>query len=616
MKDGLHPEENEDTIACNAPQPEVVSVTADLRILATTDIHMQLLGHDYVRDASVGHAGLAGLATLIKTARAEATAQQMPCLLADNGDILQGSALGDALAQVPVTRRHPIVAGFERMRYDAIGVGNHDLDHGLPYLQQVAALSKAPFLSSNLVVSGRSAIKASLIVPCPLGNEAEASLNVGFLSILPTQTGIWNKPMLDGRAHIACPFHALSDAIPRLRAEGADIVILLAHMGMESANTEDDVRVLTTLPGVDVVIAGHTHKRLPGQDHAGFINVDSKKGALGPCPAAMPGFNASDLAVLDLNLAREPDGAWHVSEYDIHLRQNTATVPADPEISALFAPAHQKTRAALAEPVGQTTHTLHNFFSLAVPTPTCALTAAAKSRVVAAGLLGTPEAKLPLLVAVPAHTAGGRSGPDHFLNIPSGTIYRRALAGLSPYGNAINAVRITGSELRAWLEHKVAIYTQLGPDDPTQPLLQADRPTFHFDTIYGLRYGVDPTKPMGARITALTYKGDPVGRDQRFVLATNQFRVAGGGGGAQFGPDKIVFCSKVTLTDALLALLRSTDRAYPFDTAPWYFDCAAPVKAILQTSPLAVQYLADIAHLSPKILPTDQQGFTPLRLTL
>lgn len=616
MKDGPNPVEFEDTTACVDPHSEVTQVTADLRILATTDIHMQLLGHDYVRDIPVGHAGFAGLATLIKTARAEAAQLETPCLLADNGDILQGSALGELLARMPVTKAHPIVAGLDRMRYDAIGVGNHDIDHGLPYLQQIAAVSQAPFLSSNLVVTAGSAIRASTIVRCRLGPHTKASLNIGFLSVLPAQTGIWNKPMLDGLAHIIPPQQALSKAIPQVRAQGADIIILLAHMGIEDAQTDDDVRALTKLKGVDAMIAGHTHRRLPGQDHAGIYDVDINKGALGPYPAAMPGFNASDLAVLDLRLVRDGDGVWQITEYDVQLRENTDQIPADPEVSALFAPAHQRTRADLAAPVGHSVDPLHNFFSLAAPTPTCALTAAAKARIVAAGLCGTPEADLPLLVAVPAHTAGGRGGPDHFLNIPPGKVYRRALAGLSPYGNRICALRITGDELRDWLEHKVSIYTQLQPGSADQPLLRADHPTFHFDTVFGLRYGVDLTQPRGARITELTCEGACVAGDQRLILATNQFRAAGGGGGAQFDAGQIIFGSDVTLTDALLALLRSTDRAYPFDTTPWYFDCAEPVQAVLQTSPQALQYLDDIAHLSPKVLPTDTKGFMPLRLTL
>lgn len=616
MKDGTDPHEGTSSDTRSRPAQGPGQPTAVLRILATTDIHMQLTGHDYVRDQSVGHSGLAGLASLIKAAREEAAVQQIPCLLVDNGDMLQGSAIGDALAETPVTKDHPLLASLDAMKYDCVGVGNHDLDHGMPYLQRLAALAPAPFISTNLEWEGDSAVCTAALVKRPCTNGTPAELTIGFLSVLPLDTGIWNKPMLEGNAKIKPAREALADAIPRLRDQGADIVILLAHMGIEEDDTAVDARTLAALPGVDAIITGHTHRRLPGLDHAGLSNVDINKGSLGPCPAVMPGFNASDLAVLDLGLTQTKDGKWQVADHKVTLRSNSSDVPPEDKVAQIVAPAHQSTLAALAEPVGKSAAPLHNFFSLAMPTPTCALTASAKHLIVGSELRDTPYASLPLLSAASAHTAGGRGGPDHFINISPGTIYRRALAGLSPYSNAITALHITGAELRAWLEHTVGIYNQLRPDKSMQPLLREKRPTFHFDTIYGVHYGVDPMRPTGKRITSLSYCGTPVKENHEFILATNKFRAAGGGGGQQFSADRIVFQSEISLADGLLATLKSKERAYPSDSTPWYFDCSKPARAVLKTSSQAVRYLEDIAHLAPVPMMKDMHGFMPLRLTL
>ncbi|MFC6582894.1 hypothetical protein [Sulfitobacter aestuariivivens] len=120
------------------------TITAQVRLLATTDIHLQLMGYNYIADRPTPRHGLAGLATLINTARAEAQKENQLCMLLDNGDLLQGCAMGDWLARRPVAADHPAIAAMNALNYDAIGIGNHDLDFGLDYLRRVARQMHAP----------------------------------------------------------------------------------------------------------------------------------------------------------------------------------------------------------------------------------------------------------------------------------------------------------------------------------------------------------------------------------------------------------------------------------------------------------------------------------------
>ena len=604
----------------NAPEErhDGDSRTAVLRILATTDLHAQMLGFDYVNDRAGPHAGFAGLAALIASARTEAAARGMGCLLLDNGDLLQGAPIDRTLAQQEVDAAHPVVKALTHLRYDAVGLGNHDLDHGMPYLQAIAGRLPCPVVCSNLRFSGQTAIRRSALLPC--ADETGTALRIGIVSALPAKTALWNQADLSGVARLDPIAESVRQATAEVRGAGADIVILLAHLGLEGVPGQDcpgeDARPLAAIPGVDAVILGHTHRRLPGRDHAGLDNVDTDTGRLGAKPSVMAGHDGSDLAVLDLHLEHDPDGGWRVADHTTTLRGNGPDIAPDPVIERLFRPAHDRTRAALARPCGRTERHLHNYFSLAAPTATCALVANAKALAVRNALAGTDEAHLPILAAAAAHTAGGRNGPGHYLHMRPGLLFRRHLAGLSPYGNAIWGLRVTGAELRRWLENAAGVYTRLQPGALRHPLLQNARPSFDHDTIYGLSYSIDPTRPAGSRIVDIRMEGEPLADDRPLILATTSFRAAGGGGGARFGEDKVICRSTQDMTSALCDVLSGGDPIYPLDSRPWRFACPPGVSAILNTAPEALDHLQDIAHLSPVPEGIDPRGFARLRLTL
>lgn len=599
-------------------------VTVDLRILATTDIHMQFLGYDYARDRPLEHAGLAGLASMIKAARQEAHDSGMACMLLDNGDLLQGTALENTMLGTPVTPDHPLVASLNHIAYDAYGVGNHDLDHGLAYLKAVAAHLNAPVISSNLRLQEPGAVCTSAVISLPAVNDTDGGLHnlkIGLVSALPEKTAQWNARELAGEGTIDPIVASSEQAVEEVRRQGADIVVLLAHLGVENPThtggiSDDDARALADITGVDAIILGHTHRRLPGLDHAGFARVDIQNGALGRRPSAMAGFDASDLATIDLRLGRGPSDRWEVYKHNTGLRPNSSKVPPDPTILRLCRPAHQATRDALSRCCGNIVRPLHNFFSLAKPTSTCALMANAKWHAIQQGLIGLPEAELPLLASAAAHTSGGRGGPGHFLHVPAGPILGRHMAALSPYANSIWALRVSGQDLLDWLENAASVYTQLRHDKPDQRLVQESRPPFDFDTIYGLDYLIDPTQPEGARLRNVTYAGQPIAPDQMFVLATNNFRAAGGGGGKAFTEDQVLQRSTMPVTTAMAHVLAMDVPPFALDAQPWQFAPSLGVKAVLSCAPDSAIHLNEIAHLSPRLAGSDAAGFTRVNLTL
>lgn len=582
---------------------------------------MQLQGWDYVKDTPIDHSGLASLATLIKAARAEARAAGHASILLDNGDLFQGGPLGAALADMGDMTDHPLIKSLHALQYDAVGLGNHDLDYGLDYVRAYSAQLQMPLISTNLEIADAPEVSRGTIltVETPGDNGAgTAPLRIGVLSALPENTAIWNAHILDGKARVLPAASSVTAHARELRKQGAHIIILLAHMGIHTGQT-DSALALAEQTGVDAIITGHTHRRFPGHDHTATPGVNTKSGLLGSCPAVpavMPGHNGSDLAMLDLDLAQDQAGTWQRVSHHSRLVRNDSNVLAAPEILSFCADHHTDLRRRLAKPVGTVSQTLHTYFALARPGPVSEILARAKIDMIRDALAGTPDAAFPLLATTSAHTSGGIEGPGHYLCIPPGQVLRRHLAGLAPYTNEIWALRLNGATLRRWLENAAQIYTHLAADVAHQPLTDPAVPAFNFDTIHGLTYIIDPSQPIGSRIVSLCHAGSPLSDEQVFTLATNQFRASGGGGLLARSEAEVIYRSDRPLLDAMADVLETSPSALWGTQPPWRLKSETPLQAMLETAPDALPHLHEIADLAPQYLEQTAEGFARIQITL
>ena len=586
------------------PKP-VCEIT--IRVLATTDLHMHLLGSDGPEKPPAPTGGLAGIASLIETARAEAEAAGAPCLLFDNGDTLQGTPLAETLAEAPVTPDHALVQSFNALKYDACGLGNHDLDFGLPYLFDVARHLSMPVIASNLEANGpsplvnRHMLEVPLRQPLPGGGE---NLRIGIFSVLPETTAMWNADALEDRARVVPVLAAAERAAGVLRREGADLIIALAHMGPDRGDKPSPLKDLTC---ADAIIAGHTHLRCASE--AGVPSDTTP-----PRPMVMPGFAGSDLGVLDLQLRVGETGTVELVAHESALRRNGPGAPQSPRIQAICATAIRDTARKLEEPVAHLDHGLHSYFALARPTGTTALIARAQERAVRLALAGTPHAELPVVSVAADPCTGGRGGPWDYVHIRPGIVRRRDLAALCPYRNQVWAVRTTGAELRRMMNHTARIFTQLSLQAPDQPINDPAYPGFEFDTFYGLTCTIDPTRPSD-RVQEVRWNGSPLRDDAPFVLATNQFRAAGGGGRHPARAENILLRNVALVREAVEETLNTEGYDPARYPTPWRFACPVPIRACLHTSPDAGRYLSD--ELSGAIFEGEtQSGFAKVRLSL
>lgn len=601
--------------------------TVRLRLLATTDLHMHLCGYNYFADTPDDTSGLSRIATLIRQARAEAHAQNAAVLLLDNGDSLQGTPMADVSVADP-SLPHPMMAAFAELAYDAIGLGNHDFDFGLENLGAVLAQAPCPVLCSNLE-GALDPVRRTVEVTVPAGHGGD--LRVGLLSVLPPQTMKWNAHQLGGRIHFTDMVESAASAAARLRARGCDLVVALAHCGLSDTapdrGAENAVLPIAALDDIDAVVAGHTHRRLPGPDHAGIAAVDAARGTVHGKPVVMAGSAGSHLGVIDLTLCRR-DAGWRVAGTDVHLRPIAVSprLPEDDAIRRVLAPHHAATRAALARPVAETPGPLHSYFTLFGPDRALALVASAQAAAVEQAARAGGLAGLPLLSAAAPCKAGGHGGPHSYTHVPAGPVTLRNAADLHIYSDEIRLVRITGAQIADWLEMSASLFERLQPGRHNAAMLRADAAGYNFDVIHGLRYAFDLSQPArfavdgrridaaARRVTDLRHDGSPVAPDDAFLVALNSYRLNGGGNFPALAGATVVASPPVTLRDAILDHLKAGGG--PDFEPPWRLAPLPGTTADVATSPDARRYLDDIAGLHPEDRGIDPQGFLRLRLSL
>ncbi|MDO9640679.1 MAG: bifunctional 2',3'-cyclic-nucleotide 2'-phosphodiesterase/3'-nucleotidase [Pseudotabrizicola sp.] len=618
-------------------QPSAGTAKVLLRLMATSDLHMHLSGHDYHADSPCVLKGLCLTASLITQARAEVAGS----ILLDNGDFLQGSPLGDYVARVGL-RPHPMIHAMAHLGYDAVNLGNHEFSHGTATL--AAALAEAPFpiLSANTLPRMANPV-SPLIRPWTMlerqltdQNGQSHLLRIGVIGVLPMETEIWDRQAIAGQVRMRPMTETVARHIPDLQAAGADVIVVLAHCGALTAVTgsgpPEGALDIAALDGVDAVVMGHVHMVFPGPGLAPTPGLDASAGTLHGKPAVMPGFFGSHLGVIDLDLIR--DGTiWRVASHRVAARPISGRgadgapvglVAPDETLTALIRPAHEATRTWARKPVGHTPRAIHSFFALATDCSSVQIINQAQIRYVTKRLAGGPLAHLPVLSATAPFRAGGVGGPENYTYIPPGDILLRHAADLYMHPNTIMALQITGAGLRTWLEYAARGYLQVVPGLADQPLIGADLPSFVYDTIFGLTYEIDlsakPVDKGGQRIRSLCWQGAPLDPAQDFILATNSYRGSGNGGYTKCENTRVVLDEQIANRDILIAHISRTlsagGSAQGSDCPGWRFRPLPGTSVIFDTSPLAGQHLSDQPHLALTPMCRTQDGFLRLRLTL
>lgn len=619
---------------------------AHLRIMETTDLHVHVFPYDYYADKPVDTVGLSRTASIIESIRAEAT----NTLLVDNGDFLQGNPLGDYIAYERGMKdgdMHPVITAMNTLGYDAGTIGNHEFNYGLGFLEKSAAGANFPIVLANIAKKqganpreDETLFKPYVILDREVTDGAGTThpIRVGIIGFTPPQVMNWDRKHLEGNVEARDIVTTAEAFVPQMKEEGAEIIIALSHSGIGAAQHEDGMEnasvPLAAVDGIDALMTGHSHLVFPSADYNGQDAIDLSAGTIHGKPAVMGGFWGSHMGLIDLLLERDGN-AWKVVSTTSEARpiyergedrSITPLVEDDAEVLDSIRPEHEATLDYVRRAVGETSAPLYSYFALVADDPSVQIVSIAQSWYIAQMMKGTEYEGLPILSAAAPFKAGGRGGPEYYTDVPAGPVAIKNVADLYLYPNTVRAVKVTGAQIKGWLERSAGMFNQIEPGASDAPLLNADFPSYNFDVIDGVTYQIDLSQPAmfdrdgnvvneeTNRIVNLAYEGKPIDSEAEFIIATNNYRASGGGSFPGTG-DTIVFEAPDTNRDVIVRYIVEQGTINPSADDNWSFAPMDGTTVLFETGPKARDYMESVA-LDIEDAGDTAEGYAQFRIKL
>ena len=499
------------------------SARAHVIILQTTDLHGNIYPIDYYTNKPDAR-GLAKAGTIIKQIRKD----NPNLLLVDSGDTTQGTPLAYYHNKKNNAPPDPMMLVMNALKYDSMAVGNHDYNFGLKVQDKARSEAKFPWLSANTYNKGTDQTHHAPYIVKELNG-----VRIGVLGLttpgIPHWENIENYPGLEFRETVS----EAKKWVPVLRdVEKVDAVVITMHMGIEEdlrtgkinpsqvPNENAAVAIARQVPGVDVILMGHTHRDVSSLYINGVLLSQADKWG-------------RRVSRVDLYFEKPEGKRWQVMGKSAYTIPMTDQIEPDPEVMKIGAPYDRETQAWLGRVIGQSPAEL-----------------TAKE----ASFRDTPILDLVQRVQLEA----GKADVSMVANFNSdariarGPVTVRDIAGLYVYENTLVTLELTGQQLKDALEHSARYFKEYVPGKTLRELVDDRIPGYNFDVAQGVTYEIDIRKPFGERIQNLKFKGQPLDLAQKFKVVTNNYRVNGGGGYTMYQGAPVIYRSSEEIRELII----------------------------------------------------------------
>ena len=211
-----------------------------ITILGTSDLHASIWGYSYEDNKETDNNGMARLYTYIQQVREE----NPNTFLIDAGDDIEGTIMVNQIYNKTPDQPHPVLAAMNYMKFDAMTLGNHEFNYGIPNMLKIMGQAEFPVLAANVLDAGGKYVTGEGWTIVERGGVKLAVIGVTSPNV-PTWDG--------GKEGIEdCTYTSVSDGVKKAIAEigdQADIIMVSAHVGMvgefdEEGGTDAAAKIL------------------------------------------------------------------------------------------------------------------------------------------------------------------------------------------------------------------------------------------------------------------------------------------------------------------------------------------------------------------------------------
>lgn len=494
-----------------------------LHLLSTNDVHGTWFDSLYVAsvEGSSTRKALFNLNTFVEGFRDSVGAENV--VLVDAGDCLQGDNAPYFYNYVDTTEPHLFARIAEYMKYDAVAVGNHDIETGHPVYDRVRRDLEErgiPFLAGNALRNsdGKPYFQPYTVVK-------RAGLKVAILGYTNANIKGWLSENIWSGMHFESLTSVVQSDVDRVRRkEKPQVVVVVVHSGTgEGDGTQlenQGLDLYQSLSGVDFLVCSHNHRAYIAQnDTIALLNS---------------GSHARSIAHGELNITFK-EGKVVSKTLKAELIENT--FEASSAMRLAFQSDFEKVKAFTLTPVGELASDFYTRDALCGMSPYINLV----------HTLGLKASGADISIAAPL---------TYNKKIAAGGLVYNDLFALYPYENQLFVIKMTGREIKDYLEYSYdgwivtdnpSHLLKIQPKDDlrySQKKWSFVNRSYNFDSAAGINYTVDIHKPMGERITILSMAGgEEFDQDKTYTVAMTSYRASGGGDilskGAGVDTDKI-----------------------------------------------------------------------------